>query len=98
MGSEAMHGLVDRAKADSAFLYELISDPVRASKGFDLTDQERKALSANTASRLATLVSAGVLAAGCGSSPTCEATCTATCTVTFTSIADLFEVVRPQHG
>lgn len=85
--TKEMKKLVERAKKDRNFLNQLLTDPEEATNDIDLSEEERKALGGNTIGRLGTLADAGALvAAGCGSSGTCEQTCTATCTVTFTSI------------
>lgn len=76
--------IVERARKDVNFLYQLVFNPIEAAKGLRLTDEERSALAANTPERLIGAVLSRM--AGCGSSPTCDSTCTATCTVTFTSI------------
>jgi len=92
--SAGMNQLVARAKKDRAFLYLLLANPAEATRDIELTDEERQALGASSISRLGSLVDVGaLLAAGCGSSPTCDSTCAATCTVTFTSIQAPGEVV-----
>lgn len=85
--STGLKKLMSKAKSDRDFLFSLLDNPAEASAEFDLEESELSALTASSAGRLGSLVDAGVLAAGCGSSGTCTSTCTATCTVTFTSIA-----------
>ena len=86
--SAGLKKLIKQAKSDRKFLYELLNNPADAADEFELEEAEIEALvGSNTVSRLGSLVDAGVLAAGCGSSSTCTSTCTATCTVTFTSIS-----------
>jgi hypothetical protein len=92
--NSGMRRVVDRAKKDRAFLYQLLTNPAEATKDFELSEEERQALGASTIGRLGSLVDVGALvAAGCGSSPTCDSTCTATCTVTFTSIQGRGDIV-----
>jgi hypothetical protein len=92
--SKGLNQLIDRAKKDRAFFWELLSNPAEATSQFELTDKERAAIGGNTIQVLGGLADAGVLVnAGCGSSPTCDSTCTATCTVTFTSVQSPGELV-----
>lgn len=94
--SAELDRLVERAKTDRQFLYDLLDDPKRAVADFKLDDSElRTIVGANTAGRLGGLVDIKLVAAGCGSSGTCEKTCAATCTVTFTSIVRGQEVINP---
>jgi len=82
-----MQEIVSRIQKDQKFLNDLLANPSEATKGFDLTDQERAALSGTSAQQLGVLVNAvSNDGPGCGSSGTCVQTCTWTCTKTFTSI------------
>lgn len=93
--SEAMNELIKDALADRAVLAEIVANPAAVGSKYGLAPEELAALAANTARSLGTLVGAGILAAGCGSSPTCPESCTASCTVTFTSFADPNVAVNP---
>lgn len=93
--SEAMNKLIRDALADRAVLAEILANPGAIARRYGVSSSELTALATNTARSLGTLVGAGVLAAGCGSSPTCPESCTASCTVTFTSFTDRGEAVNP---
>lgn len=80
--SDSTQEIIERARKDKAFLYQLVFDPSEAVKGLRLTDDERAALTASTPEGL---IGAIVTRRGCGSTPTCASTCEATCKVTFTS-------------
>lgn len=77
--TEAMRELIAKARSDHDFLDLLLSDPLTATKGFGLDEQERTAIATNTAVRLGMLVAGGALRAGCGDTPTCDITCPVTC-------------------
>jgi len=87
--SDALQEMIERAKSDPKFLHDLVFNPMEATKSFKLSHDEREAIAANSAERLIGMLT-GQLAAGCGSSGTCDQTCNKTCgitcTKTFTSL------------
>lgn len=77
--SKGLQELIGRAKSEPSFLFELLADPSEVSRRFELSELERQALIQSAAEGLITLVSRGVLSAGCGDTPTCPVTCPVTC-------------------
>jgi hypothetical protein len=88
--SRTMEQLVEHALSDPKFLQELMTNPTKTTKDYNLTDQERSFFTGNTAERLMGLTPDQPVPTlvGCGSTPTCTATCTATCTHTFTKVIE----------
>ena len=95
--SNGVQKLIDKARSDRDFFRQLLVDPEGAASSFNLSDAEMRAITARGPDRLIGLgqVAGSILAAGCGSSGTCESTCTATCSVTFTSIEAAEAIVNP---
>ena len=50
--TDTVKEVVERAKKDPNFLYQLVFNPAEAAKGLRLTEEERTALAANTPERL----------------------------------------------